>query len=79
MAQAVFVMEDDKRLEQISEQIIRYANADFQAQGVLSEKGDQLDSIVAPTSDGEAAKGRISKKRFSVSAILRRHWFTGFS
>jgi PAS domain S-box-containing protein len=46
MAQTVFIMDDDKRLEQISEQIVRYANADFQAQGVLSEKGDQLDSIV---------------------------------
>ena len=39
-------MIEDKRLEQISDQIIRLANADFSTFGVLSEKGDELDSIV---------------------------------
>src|ERR1035438_4841730 len=39
-------MEEDKRLAQISDQIIRLANADFETFGVLSEKGDELDSIV---------------------------------
>ncbi len=46
MAQTVFIMNDDQRLEEISAQIVRYARGDFQTHGVLSEKGDQLDSIV---------------------------------
>ena len=46
MAQAVFVMEGDKRLEQISAQIVRLANADFNEPGIISEKDDDLDSIV---------------------------------
>jgi PAS domain S-box-containing protein len=40
------VMKDEPRLEQISEQIVRYANADFSTPGVLTDNGDQLDAIV---------------------------------
>lgn len=39
-------MAEDKRLEQIQEQIIRLANADFSTQGTLSDKGDDLDSVI---------------------------------
>lgn len=45
MAETILVMED-QRLEDISAQIIRLANADFRLQGTLSDKGDELDSIV---------------------------------
>ncbi|MES2763490.1 MAG: PAS domain S-box protein [Bacteroidota bacterium] len=46
MAEAISVMEEDKRLKLITEQIIRLANADFETPGELSEEGDDLDSIV---------------------------------
>lgn len=39
-------MEEDNRLEQISAQIVRLANADFNEPGVISEKDDDLDSII---------------------------------
>ncbi|MES2565575.1 MAG: PAS domain S-box protein [Bacteroidota bacterium] len=39
-------MEEDKRLLEISEHIVRLANADFTKPGEVSEKGDDLDSIV---------------------------------
>lgn len=39
-------MAEDIRLEQISDQIIRLANADFSTPGILSESGDELDSII---------------------------------
>lgn len=39
-------MAEDKRLEQIQEQIVRLANADFSTQGELSDKGDDLDSVI---------------------------------
>ncbi len=39
-------MQEDKRIEQISAQIVRLANADFSKEGVISEKEDDLDSIV---------------------------------
>ncbi|GAA4460640.1 hypothetical protein GCM10023093_03650 [Nemorincola caseinilytica] len=37
---------EDKRLQQIFDQIIRLANADFHTPGVISEKRDDLDSII---------------------------------
>jgi PAS domain S-box-containing protein len=46
MAETVLVMEEDERLEQISAQIVRLANADFKEPGIISEKDDFLDSIV---------------------------------
>jgi PAS domain S-box-containing protein len=46
MAETVFVMEEDERLEKISAQIVRLANADFSTPGIISDKDDYLDSIV---------------------------------
>src|ERR1043165_3655341 len=37
-------MAEDRRLEQIQEQIVRLANADFSTPGELSEKGDDHES-----------------------------------
>ena len=46
MAETIPVMTEDKRLEQISEQIVRLANADFGLQVPISEKRDDIDSII---------------------------------
>ncbi|MCW3121481.1 MAG: sensory transduction histidine kinase [Flavipsychrobacter sp.] len=46
MVKTISMMDEDIRLQQIFDQIIRLANADFQTQGTLSEKGDDLDSII---------------------------------
>jgi PAS domain S-box-containing protein len=39
-------MDQDNRFEQIFNQITRLVNADFQEPGIVSEKGDDLDSII---------------------------------
>src|SRR5688572_7534461 len=46
MAETVFMMKDDARLEQIYNQISRLAKGDFLVQENVSEKGDELDSII---------------------------------
>lgn len=46
MAETIPVIQTDKRLEQVFEQILRLANADFRTPGVISDAGDELDSII---------------------------------
>jgi len=46
MDKTVSIMEKDNRLEQICEQIVRLANANFTQPGEISEKGDDFDSII---------------------------------
>lgn len=47
MVQAVSLVSQDPRLGLILEQIIRLAKSDFVARGPISEKGDELDAIMA--------------------------------
>lgn len=46
MDKAVSEMKEDKRLLEISDLIVRLANADFTKQLEVSEKGDDIDSII---------------------------------
>ena len=39
-------MQNDLRIEQMLQQIVRFANSDYQARGTISEKGDELDAII---------------------------------
>lgn len=38
--------EEDVRLEQIQEQILRFAQMDFGFRSSLSDKGDEIDAII---------------------------------
>lgn len=46
MAETVPVIPDDNRLELISEQLVNFSNADFSRELTLSEKRDNVDSII---------------------------------
>lgn len=46
MAETISIMDNDKRLEHISEQIVRFTNADFTSELKLSDKRDEIDSII---------------------------------
>jgi PAS domain S-box-containing protein len=62
MAEAIPV--EDQRLEQISEQLVNYANADFSHELVLSDKRDQIDSIMMGLNlMGEELKAHIEEAR----------------
>jgi PAS domain S-box-containing protein len=72
MAQTVLMMREETRLERISEQIVRYANADFSTPGVLTDNGDQLDAIVTGLNVlGEELESYIHKLKAGENEIKK--------
>ena len=57
-------MEKDKRIEQVLAQILSFAKADFNARTSISEKGDELDAIIAGLNTmGEEMQGHTRTER----------------
>jgi PAS domain S-box-containing protein len=74
MAEAVPVIQNDPRLEQILQQIIHLANGDFEKRSALSDKGDEYDAVLAGLNllaeELDAKNKVIEENQQKVNAIM---------